>query len=97
MGGSDLIIENPWLLLLFRYGLVVLVLAIFSYVVTFAKIFKGCGYYKSLFIIIPWLIQASSSNGLAGSGTALTNFITLVFIFKIFDKSLNNNINKEVI
>lgn len=97
MGGSDLIIENPWLLLLFRYGLVVLVLAIFSYVVTFAKIFKGCGYYKSLFIIIPWLIQASSSNGLAGSGTALTNFITLVFIFKIFDKSLNNNINKKVI
>lgn len=88
MGAADMIIENPWILLLFRFGLIILVALIFCYIFVFAKIFKGFGLYRTLFVLAPWLAVISSSNSIAIGGTGITILLILSFIFKINDNNI---------
>lgn len=83
MGASNMIIENPWILFMFRFGLAFLAPLILCYVFIFAKVFRGLGNYRTLFVLIFWLIVISSSNSIAAGGEGISWFLVLVFIFNI--------------
>lgn len=76
------IIENCWILLMLRYGIPFLLVAIVLYVVLFRKVLQGMNRWELSFVLIPWLAYTSSSNSIATGGMGICTFMLLIFIFK---------------
>lgn len=76
------IIENCWILLMLRYGIPFLLIAIVLYTVLFRKVLLGMNRWEASFVVIPWLAYTSSSNSIATGGMGICTLMLLIFIFK---------------
>ena len=74
------IIENPWIILMFRYGLIWLLITIFMYVLVFMRRFKYVKKEYLFFLLLPWLLQVSSSNSIANPSFAISQLFLFQFI-----------------
>lgn len=72
------VIENAWIILMFRYGIIWVVVTLFMYAKLFVKVFKNVSKKNVFFLIVPWLLNISSTNSLSNA----TMSISLVFIFQ---------------
>ncbi len=76
------IIENCWLLFLLKYGFIALICGILAYIPVFRKVLSGLSKEQKVFIMIPWLLQISSSNSIATGGMSICSFFALILMFK---------------
>lgn len=88
-GLSDYIIENCWILFVFRYGILFLGLMVVFYVPLFIKYLKHYSLIARFLIVVPWLIYISSSNSLATGGLSIT---VLLLVLYTFNDTKNNTL-----
>ena len=88
-GGYTSIIENPWILYIMRYGLVIMATLIISYIYLFKSIVYGYKFSTIMIIIIPWLICQSSNNGFAASCD--DSIVKLIYMFFAFRPNIIDN------
>ncbi|WP_285544329.1 hypothetical protein [Dyadobacter frigoris] len=75
------IIENFWLIYLFRYGLIfTILLAIFFYKL-FARLLLGYSFFQRLFVVSCFLLISSTNNSLAVASPAMALFIICCYLF----------------
>lgn len=72
------IVENAWIILMFRYGLIWVAVTVLIYAKLFAKAFKNESKKSIFFLVVPWLLNISSTNSLSNA----TMTISLIFIFQ---------------
>lgn len=78
---ENLIIENCWILFLFRFGFIFLSIMIVAYIPLFKKFLSSYNLFSKCMIIIPWIIIISSSNSLATGGLAITTLLLLIYTY----------------
>lgn len=75
------IIENPWLVIAFSHGIIVLTMMIFLYFRLFKRLFKEYKLFDKLFICFTFLIIASTNNSLVTPGAYLPLFLLCSYLF----------------
>lgn len=75
------IIENPWIVIAFSHGIIVLVVMIFLYFRLFKRLFKEYKLFDKLFICFTFLIIASTNNSLVTPGAYLPLFLLCSYLF----------------
>lgn len=73
-------VENFWLNWLLSYGIIFVVGLIVFYMLFFKRIFRFETKFKTLFLIIPFIILASTNPSLAVSIVPMTSFLLLSYI-----------------
>lgn len=76
------IIENCWIIFMFRYGLPFLMVGFILYIILFKKFMRKMTLAEKIFVTLPWIIVISSSNSIATGGMSICTQILLVYIFK---------------
>lgn len=83
MAGLDyLIIENPWIIFIFRYGILQTFAMILFFIPLFHKWLTPYGKFNAWVICILFLSLVSSSNSLAVGSTAIAQVYLFAFAFK---------------
>ena len=83
MAGLDyLIIENPWIIFIFRYGILQTFAMILFFIPLFHKWLIPYGKFNAWVICILFLSLVSSSNSLAVGSTAIAQVYLFAFAFK---------------
>lgn len=83
MAGLDyLIIENPWIIFIFRYGIVQTLAMILFFIPLFHKWLIPYGKFNGLVISVLFLLLVSSSNSLAVGSTSIAQVYLFAFAFK---------------
>lgn len=75
------IVENPWLVIAFSHGIIVLTMMIFLYFRLFKRLFKEYKLFDKLFICFTFLIIASTNNSLVTPGAYLPLFLLCSYLF----------------
>ena len=91
-GNVGLIIENPWLIYIFRYGLIFFTILLIYYIFLFKKMLTDYSIIDTCIILIPWLIDISSNTGFGYTVNVLISQMC-VCIFA-FSKNTSNSIPK---
>lgn len=76
------IIENAWIILMFRYGLIWMIITATIYVILFKKRFNHVKKTDLFFLLIPWLLNISSSNSIANASIAIGQLFLFQFIME---------------
>lgn len=88
-GLDYLIIENPWIIFIFRYGIIQTVAMILFYIPIFKEWLKPYGVYNALIISLFFIAIVSSSNSLAVGSTAIVQLFLFAYAFSNI-KQLNS-------
>lgn len=75
------IVENPWVVIAFSHGIIVLGVMIYLYYKLFKRLFRMYNFFDTIFICFTFLIIASTNNSLVTPGAYLPLFILCSYIF----------------
>jgi len=81
-------LENFWVVYIFRFGILFTALLVYYFGKLFKKLSKGYDKYSFLFVLLTFLLIASTNNSLSTNTIALSIFIILIYTF---NPTLNNN------
>ena len=73
--------ENFWVILVLRFGIIFLLFYTISYAFLFKKLFKSYNLYDKLIILSTFIFLASTNNSLADGYYSLLNFMICSYIF----------------
>ena len=81
-GLGYLIIENPWIIFIFRYGIIQTIAMIVFFVPLFRKWLLPYGIKNALIVSVFFVAIVSSSNSLAVGSTAIAQLFLFAYAFK---------------
>lgn len=80
-GLDYLIIENPWIIFIFRYGIIQTVAMLLFFIPVFKRWLAPYGSYNAIIIAIFFLAIVSSSNSLAVGSTSIAQLFLFAYTF----------------
>ncbi len=80
--GEKIIIENPILDYIFRFGIILTMVLVISYITFFSKISQGLTKRQKIILFVPITISILSSISLAGGSVVLSNLVVMILILK---------------
>ena len=80
-GLDYLIIENPWIIFIFRYGIIQTIAMVLFYIPIFKKWLKPYGIYNAWIVSLFFIAIVSSSNSLAVGSTAIVQLFLFSYAF----------------
>lgn len=81
-GLDYLIIENPWIIFIFRYGIIQTIAMVVFFIPIFKKWLMPYGKANAIIVSVFFLAIVSSSNSLAVGSTAISQLILFAYTFK---------------
>lgn len=85
-GLDYLIIENPWIIFIFRYGIIQTIAMVLFYIPIFKKWLKPYGIYNAWIVSLFFIAIVSSSNSLAVGSTAIVQLFLFAYAFQLKNK-----------
>lgn len=73
--------ENPWLIFLFRFGLIFTIIMVTVFFLYFKQIIKGISFYEKSIIVLPMLFIISSFNSIGVDSVALSVWVLCCYAF----------------